>query len=246
LIDDWAVGPNGTHLHRLLTEPSTFVSPINAPVYGVSTSSAGFERVKLDATRRAGILTLGGFLGSTSHTSATSPVLRGKAILQRVLCRDVPPPPPDVPALPLPNRDTGGTTRARYELHLSDKSCSGCHALFDPMGFAFEAYDVLGAYRTEENGAAVDSSGALVEADGTLVPVSSAVELVHLLAESREVRACAARQIFRFTLGREEEQGDACLLQEVTRVLSDGSGALVDVVSALVASDRFVMRQVYP
>jgi hypothetical protein len=244
LIDDWATLPDGPRLGVLLTGASTFVNETNAPVYGITATGTPFRKTPLDGTQRAGILTLGGFLGSTSHAGETSPVMRGKVIMQRLLCRALPAPPPNIPPLPPPDRSAPTTTRARYEAHLANGACGQCHVLFDPMGNAFEAYDVVGAYRTQQNGFPVDSSGALVASDSTETPVASAVELVNLLARSPEVQACVARQVFRFTVGRAEVAYDGCAVAQAARVLGDGSGDLRDVVSSIVSSDAFVVRQV--
>lgn len=243
-IDDWATQADGARLDRLLTGTSTFVNEVNAPLYGLSAVGPAFQKTNLNPAERAGILTLGGFLGSTSHGSETSPVLRGLVILERLLCGELPPPPAMVP--PLPRRDASPptTTRARFETHLADPTCRGCHELIDPMGNAFEAYDVVGAHRTEENGFPVDSSGSLLSSDGSQTPVASAVELVNALAASPEVQACVARQLFRFTVGRDETAADACTLDDATHTLTAGSGTLADVVLAFVGSDAFVTRQV--
>jgi hypothetical protein len=112
------------------------------------------------------------------------------------------------------------------------------------MGNAFEAYDVLGAYRTEQNGFPIDGSGAFVTSDDHQTPVDSAVELVNRLAESSEVQACVARQLFRFTAGRDEVAYDGCALEDAARTLTAGSGSLRDVVLSIVGSDAFVTRQV--
>jgi hypothetical protein len=244
VIDDWATETGGARLDLLLTSPTSFVNELNAPLYGLTAAGPAFQKVNLDASRRAGILTLGGFLGSSSHSGETSPVLRGIVIMKRLLCGVPPPVPANVPPLPSPDASPPSTTRARFEAHLANPGCSGCHALFEPMGNAFEAYDVLGAYRTEQNGFPVDTSGALVALDGTVTPVASAVELANELAKSAEVRACVARQVFRFTTGRDEAASDACALEDATRTLTTGSGSLRDVVAAIVGSESFVTRQV--
>jgi hypothetical protein len=244
LLDDWATGTDGARLDTLLTGSSTFVNEINAPLYGLSALGPTFQKVSLDGTQRAGILTLGGFLGSTSHVGETSPVLRGIVIMKRLLCSEPEPPPADVPPLPPPAAAAPTTTRARYAAHAQNPTCRGCHELFDPMGNTFEAYDVLGAYRTEQNGFPVDSSGALVTADGQQWPVANAVELVNELAGRPEVRACVARQLFRFTTGRDAVAYDSCALDDATRTLTSGSGALRDVVLSIVGSEAFVTRTV--
>jgi hypothetical protein len=242
-LDDWANQPGGARLDTLLTGNGTFVNEQNAPIYGLSITGTAFQKVSLDATERAGILTLSGFLGSSSHVAETSPVVRGKLVLERLFCREPPAPPPNVPPLPPPSASAPTTTRARFQMHLADDACRGCHELFDPMGNAFEVYDVLGAYRSTQNGFPVDGSGALVAADGTETPVASAVELVTRLAEDPEVRACVARQVFRFTMGRRELDSDACALEAAARSAVE-SGDLRDVVSSLVSSEAFVTRTV--
>ncbi|HEY3494973.1 MAG TPA: DUF1588 domain-containing protein, partial [Polyangiaceae bacterium] len=244
LLDDWAAGADGARLDTLLTGGSTFVNEINAPLYGLSATGSTFQKANLDRTQRAGILTLGGFLGSTSHVGETSPVLRGIVIMKRLLCSEPEPPPADVPPLPAPDAAAPTTTRARYEAHAQNPTCKGCHGLFDPMGNTFEAYDVLGAYRTEQNGFPIDSSGALVTSDGRETPVASAVELVNELAGRPEVRDCVARQLFRFTTGRDAAAYDGCALEDATRTLTSGSGALRDVVLSIVGSEAFVTRTV--
>jgi hypothetical protein len=244
LLDEWATGTDGARLDTLLTGNSTFVNELNAPLYGLSAIGPTFQKANLDGTQRAGILTLGGFLGSTSHVGETSPVLRGIVIMKRLLCSEPEPPPPDVPPLPPPDAAAPTTTRARYEEHAKNPTCKGCHERFDPMGNTFEAYDVLGAYRTEQNGFPIDSSGALVTSDGQRIPVENAVELVNELAGRPEVRACVARQLFRFTTGRDAVAYDGCTLDDATRTLTAGSGALRDVVLSIVGSEAFVTRTV--
>jgi hypothetical protein len=197
----------------------------------------------LNPKQRAGILTFSGFLGSTSHVAETSPVMRGKVIMQKFFCKDPPAPPPNVPPLPPVSQGPATTTRARFDTHLADPACSGCHSLFQPMGDAFEEYDAIGAYRTMQNGFPVDSSGVLVGAPGGDQPVADAVALVNLLADSPQTYDCVTRQMFRFTVGRTEAPFDGCMLSEAAQSL--GSGAdLHQVIVAIVKSDSFIKRTV--
>jgi hypothetical protein len=240
-IDDWA---DGARLDALLTTPGTFVNAVNAPLYGVKASGSAFTRTSLDGSQRAGLLTLAGFLGSTSHAAESSPVLRGKAILEKFLCREPPPPPPVVPPLPPVDRSAPTTTRARFAAHLSSPACSGCHQVFEPMGDAFEEYDALGAYRTQQNGTPIDSSGALVGASGGDRPVADAVALAHLLAESPDTFDCLSRQVYRFTLGRLEGDYDRCTLAAASRAVGQAPHDVRALMAALVAADSFVVRTV--
>jgi hypothetical protein len=243
-LDDWATAPDGARLDTLLTTSSTFVNAVNAPVYGVQATGAGFAKVSLDGGQRAGLLTMAGFLGSTSHVAETSPVMRGKAILEKFLCREPPPPPPMVPPLPAVDRTAPTTTRARFAAHLVSPACSACHSVFEPMGDAFEAYDAVGAYRTQQNGTAIDSSGILVGVAGGDRPVADAVELAGLLARSPETFACLSRQAYRFTLGRAESDYDACTLAKASRALGQAPFDVRALVAALAGSDSFVVRTV--
>jgi hypothetical protein len=242
LIDDWATASDGALVSSLLTAPVGFVNQVNAPLYGVTASGMTFQKVSLDPGQRAGILTLGGFLGSTSHVGETSPVMRGKAILQNFLCQDPPPPPPVVPPLPPADKSAPTTTRARFAAHLADKACSGCHSFFEPMGDAFEEFDALGAYRTDQNGYPIDSTGALVGTSKGTQPVANAVELAQLLAQDPDALDCVTRQVFRFTMGRLEGDYDSCNVAQARQVLTGGTSDLRQVISSIVRSDSFVVR----
>jgi hypothetical protein len=241
-IDDWAGG--GARLDDLLTTPSTFVNAANAPVYGVKAVGASFAKVSLDGAERAGLLTMAGFLGSNSHVDESSPVLRGKAVLEKFLCRAPPPPPPMVPPLPPVDRAAPTTTRARFAAHLASPACSACHAVFEPMGDAFEAYDAIGAHRTQQNGSPVDSSGALVGASGGDRPVAGAVELARLLARTPDTFDCVTRQVYRFTLGRPESDYDRCTLARASAALGQAPFDVRALLAAIVGSDSFVVRTV--
>jgi hypothetical protein len=241
-IDDWAASREPL-FGRLLTARSTFVNEVNGPLYGVASSGSEFRKVSLDPSQRAGLLTLGGFLGSTSHVAETSPVIRGKVIMQKFLCRNPPPPPPKVPPLPPLDEEEPTTTRARFDKHLSDKACSGCHALFEPMGNAFESYDALGGFRRKQNGHPIDSSGALVGTSEGDQAVKNAVELVELLAESEDVAACITRQTFRFTMGRAEGDYDACTIARIAEK-PPGDLDVRELIISIVRSDSFVVRTV--
>jgi hypothetical protein len=243
-VDDWLMSPGGPHLDVLLTTPSTFVNQVNAPLYGVTASGASFQKVDLDPAQRGGILTMAGFLGSTSHVAETSPVIRGKVIMQKFLCRNPPPPPPVVPPLPPVDQAAPTTTRARFAAHLTNPACSDCHSTFQPMGDAFEEYDALGMFRSDQNGYPIDSSGALVGATGGDQPVANAVELAKLLAHSPDTVDCFARQAFRFTIGHLETDYDQCSVAQVKQTLSTTELDVRQMISSIVSSNSFVVRTV--
>jgi hypothetical protein len=196
----------------------------------------------LPADQRAGILTQAGFLGSTAHTDGSSPVLRGLAIMSRLLCNTAPPIPANVPPLPPADKSAATTTRMRFQQHTSAAACAACHKVFDPMGMALEGYDAIGQYRTQENGVPVDASGALVGAGGADVPVTGGVALAQALAASPAVHACFARQVFRYDLGRVDTPADACALADVTKTYKGKNLDLRELLVALAMSPAFATR----
>ena len=141
------------------------------------------RRVKLDDPARGGVLGHAGILTVTSFPHRTSPVLRGRWVLEELLGAEVPPPPPDVPVL---NERTEGrhrqlTLRQQLEKHRAKAECASCHARMDPLGFGLENFDPLGRWRTEQGGQPVDSSGVLPTGE----KFSGPAELKKLLLEKR-------------------------------------------------------------
>src|SRR5262249_1588473 len=127
---------------------------------GQSFQNKGFQRVNLANTERGGLLTQASFLTVTSNPTRTSPVKRGKWVLEQILGTPPPPPPAEVPNIDQ-NHELTGTFRQRMEQHRANPSCAGCHARMDGIGFAFENFDAIGAYRTKEGNANIDTSGTL-------------------------------------------------------------------------------------
>ncbi len=242
-VDDWIGG--GATLTKLLTTNEAFVSAATASIWGVTAPPAEPRKVALDPARRAGVLTHPGFLGTHAHAGESSPILRGVAILKSLLCITPPSLPAEVPPLPPVAKAETRTTRQRVAAHIEGggPACAGCHAIFNPLGYPFESYDAVGAFRTHENGAPIEASGALVGTAKDDRPVGGAVELVQALAGSADVHACVARQAFRYGFGREERgAGDACTALRAARAF-EGAGLDVRALFvALVTSDAFALR----
>lgn len=239
-LSDWIDG--GTSLTALLTSTTGFVSRDNAPLYGLTSTSPTPQKTTLPAAERAGILTQAGFLGTMAHTDASSPVVRGLAIMSRLLCNTPPPIPANVPPLPPVDTKAATTTRARFQQHTSAAACAACHKVFDPMGMALEGYDAIGQYRTQENGTPVDASGALVGAGASDGPVTGGVALAQALAASPTVHECFARQVFRYDVGRVETAADACALADVTKAYAGKNLDLRELLVALATSPAFATR----
>jgi len=197
-------------LGSLLGASFSMVNGPLATLYGAqSPGGQGLSRVELDPAQRAGLLTQGSFLALTGSPDGSNPIVRGKDVFLQVLCKELPPPPPEVPA-PKPASE-GVTTRQRFEEHGTNACATGCHQLFDIFGFAFEHYDGIGRYRTTDSGQPVDAGGT-VELDGQSHPFDGARELSELLAQSQDVQRCVSTQFLRFAFRRLETQADAASL----------------------------------
>ncbi|WP_437942473.1 DUF1592 domain-containing protein [Sorangium sp. So ce341] len=230
-------------LSSLLTLPVGFATEPVAELYGVSVppGTTTPQLVELPPEQRAGLLTQPAFLAVHAHPDQTSPVLRGKAIRQKFLCYDPPPPPDDVDLTP-PTGEEGATARERFQQHSSDESCAGCHQLMDPIGFAFENYDAVGAYRTEEGGQVIDSSGEIFRSTDVDGPFVGVRELAERLAGSDQVRECLATQWFRYAAGRFETDGDGCSLDQLRGGFHASEGDLVELIVATTQTEAFMYR----
>lgn len=239
LTSVYATG-DGT-LNSLLTAPYAYVNAALAPIYGVTATGAGFSKVQLDPTQRAGILTQTAFLSANADPSRDNPVRRGLAVYLNLLCGQVGQPPMNVPQLPPPTAAT--TTRQLFDAHAQSTCAQGCHNLFDPPGFAFENYDAIGGYRTTESGQMVDAAGSFTTPGGAKITFRNAVDLVTQLAQSDEAKWCVDRQWFRYMLGRPEtsaEQGSMALAYMTGRATTGYS--LRDMLFAMVTSKSFLYR----
>jgi len=201
-VDNVFFGQNPT-LETLFTSSTSFVDAGLAKIYGAKATGSGMQQVTLDPTQRAGLLTQGSFLAVKSDPDVTVPPRRGETVLHRALCIDLEIPPNIVvPAVKDPNPMQ--TTRQRFEEHSKDPCATACHSIIDPIGFAFEKYDAVGAYRTMENGQMVDSSSSVELPKSGKVTFKDAIELSQILAKAPETRDCAVRQWLRYSLGRRE------------------------------------------
>lgn len=167
-------------------------------------------------SHRGGILRQGAVLMTTSHPNRTSPVLRGKFILERLLCVHLLPPPDDVDALPenTMDPDTGEvlTLRERLEQHREDPDCAQCHDAMDPVGLALENFDATGAWRTEEFGEPIDPSGILPSGE----ELAGVDDLGAVLAADPDLAQCITQKLVTYGLGRAiDERADKCFLEDI-------------------------------
>lgn len=218
-----------------------------APVDSWIPGSEGFKAVSLDPARRAGVLTHPSVLSvnSVGPSAAKTLIRRGVFVLDRILCSPLPPPPDDIPQLPLDD-DTELSPPDLLAQHTSDPACAGCHGVIDPVGQAFEHYSAVGAWRdVYHDGTAVDAQTALV---GTPVdgPYSDAVDLAHALAHSEVAERCYTRHWYRFAHGRAVEEDDAASFDAALEAFLASGGDVRTLVEALVMTDAFLYRPLTP
>jgi hypothetical protein len=223
----------------LLGAPFSFVNQALGAIYGTTqVKGSALVRQDLDPGQRRGFLTHAAFLANTGAADGSHPVRRGVAIYERLLCRHLPPPPPDVP--PARSQGPGTTTRERFAEHGKDECGRACHSLIDPLGFAFETYDGIGKHRTMENGKRVDASGATT-LDDQMRTFDDAIGLIGHLAKSAEVASCFSGEWMRFALSRPETQQDEGSFKAVATAFAR-EGNLRDLLVAVTTSRSFRYR----
>ena len=227
------IGANYTYLNQPL-----------ARLYGIpGVEGPGFRRVALDAqSERGGLLSQGSVLLLTSHTTRTSPILRGKWILDNLLNSPPPPPPPGVP--PLDATAANGkklTTREQIELHRGNPVCASCHVRMDPFGFALESFDVIGRSRTNDEGGKIDPSARLPNGDSFSGP--QGLKQYLLAHPDRFVNSVTSR-LLTYALGRELDSRDLPAVREIMREAQAGGYRMQDLIVAIVNSAPFRMRQI--
>jgi mono/diheme cytochrome c family protein len=224
----------------LLTADYTFVNERLAKHYGVPyVYGSQFRRVTLTDDARRGLLGKGALLMVTSRADRTSPVLRGKWILENVMGTPPPPPLPNVGPLPSSSEAAPKTLRARMEAHRSSTTCAGCHKLMDPLGFALENFDAIGTWRTRESGVPLDASGVL--ADGT--PVNGVVALRSALVSRPEVFVrTLTEKLMIYGLGRGLQHYDMPVAREIVRKAERQNHRFSALIMGIVTSTPFQMR----
>ena len=227
---------------ELIDADYTFMNERLARFYDIDGVTGGyFRRVSLAGTQRGGIVTHGSVLMVTSYPTRTSPVLRGKWVLENLLGAPPPPPPADVPALADGAETSASSLREALERHRANPACAVCHARLDPLGFALENFDAVGMYRTEDDGVPVEASGALP--DGTLVEGPLGLQTV-LLARRDEFVETLADKLLTYALGRGLESYDRPAVREIRRRVESQEYRFSALVEAIVDSVPFGLRRI--
>ena len=226
---------------ELIDADYTFLNERLAEFYGVEGVEGGyFRRVSTEGTERGGILTQGSILMVTSYPTRTSPVLRGKWVLENLLGAPPPPPPPDVPELPERAGASPGSLREALEQHRANPACAVCHARLDPLGFSLESFDAVGAYRLEEQGRPIEASGALP--DGTVVDGPRGLRAV-LQARRVEFVETVAEKLLTYALGRGLTSSDRPAVRQIRRQVAAQDYRFSAMVAAIVESVPFRFRR---
>lgn len=227
----------------LLTAKYTFVNDRLARHYGIpGVYGSHFRRVTV-GDERAGILGHGSVLTTTSYPTRTSPVLRGRWLLDTMLGTPPPPPPPNIPVLPAGDEQGRPLSmRQRTERHRANPVCAGCHARMDPLGFALENFDAIGRWRTiGETGAPIDASGAF--ADGSTFTGVSGVRSLIASRPEDFVRTLTSK-LLTYALGRAVESYDMPAVRAIVRDAAPGNYRWSSLILGIVRSVPFQMRRV--
>jgi hypothetical protein len=226
----------------LLNANYTFVNERLARHYHIPNVYGNqFRRVTFTNDERGGLLGQGSILMVTSYPNRTSPVLRGKWLLENFLGTPPPPPPEGVPPL----KENSGTrqltsVRERLEEHRKDPACASCHARMDPLGFALENYDAVGAWRTvDESGTRVDASASLP--DGTRFEGPAGLRKL-LLANREQFVTTVVEKLLTYALGRELAYYDSPAVRQVVRAAAKENFRWSSIILNIVKSTPFQMR----
>jgi hypothetical protein len=222
----------------ILDADFTFVNEALARHYGIAGVKGNeWRRVSLKGTPRGGVMTQGSILAVTSNPTRTSPVKRGKFILENLLGTPPPPPPPNVPLLDDKGRKLTGTLRQQMEQHRTNPSCASCHKLMDPLGFALENFDAVGRYRQQDEGGEIDPSGELPSGE----TFSGYDELRELLLKSKREQflKCMSEKMLIYAVGRGLEYYDQCAVNKIMNALEEDDYRFSRLVLEVVKSDPF-------
>ncbi len=228
---------NELDLRELYTTRRTFLTPSLGSVYAVPFGGGAWGPYEFaEDGPRAGLLSHVSLMSITAHPGRSSATLRGKFVREVLLCQDIPDPPANVDFSIVEN--TSGelrTARERLGEHVTNDACAGCHTLMDPIGLAFENFDAIGAYRTQENGANIDASGNL---DGQRY--DDAIGMGQALRDHESLGPCMTRNLYRYAVGRNPVPGEQVLLTFLDERFADSGYRWGSLIDALVLNDGFL------
>jgi len=225
---------------ELLTADYTFANEDLARHYGIpGVSGSSFQRVNLPDPARRGLLGHGSILTLTSHADRTSPVLRGKWVMEVLLGSPPPPPPPDVPDIEATSDVADGrtlTVRERMEAHRASPACTSCHLMMDPIGLALENFDVTGRLRIKDAGLPVNPVGELY--DGQVMEGASDLRSA-LLSHEEAILRSFTENLMAYALGRRVEYYDMPAVRRIVREAGAEDGRMSAFILGVIRSDAF-------
>ncbi|MFM7322943.1 MAG: DUF1588 domain-containing protein, partial [Armatimonadota bacterium] len=222
----------------------TFANARLAGLYGIpGVEGDALRRVTLPDGHRGGLIGHASILTLTSNPGRTSPVKRGKWVLENLLGTPPPPPPPNVPELPEDKKEgaaTPTTVRQRLEIHRRNPACNACHQRLDGIGFAMEQYDAIGRWRDRDGDQAIDASGDLP--DGARFSGPDGLRALLMARKGKFTRALVER-LLTYGIGRGLEPYDQCNLDAMARRVSERGYRFSEVVMSVVESKPFRLRR---
>jgi hypothetical protein len=233
LVDDVVFDDPGSVL-RLFDADYTFVDERLAALYGMPAVAPGQWLRRSLPPERAGVLSLSGWLTMSSHNTVNSPTRRGLFVMEQLLCREIPLPPPRVNPEPIVPVE-GQTLRESLQQHIEDPACNGCHVVMDPVGFGFEHFDPVGAFQALDNGKPIDATGTLPGAGS----FDGAAELAHLVAADPRLPRCLVDKTYAQSLGFVPEHAMAPALDAVGHAFTAGDHDMKLLLVELTASPVF-------
>ena len=239
-------GQNGTYDDLFLSNQS-FLNGTSAQIYEIEgIYGPSIQETPLPSLRSAGILSFGSFLSTHAHSDQSSPIKRGVAIRERVLCQELGEPPPN--AGMAPEVDFNSSTQERFAQHTSDSACASCHQYIDPIGLAMERFDGIGQYREEENGTSINPTGDLADVEGLGTGTSSSFvtlpQLSTIIVESDQGAKCFVHQMYRFAFGGLETDEEESNIEALATQFESNSRNIQSLMVDIVASDTFIKREI--
>jgi len=230
-------------IEELLSADFTFVNKRLAEHYGIKgVDSDKFERVSLKGTNRSGVLTHASILTLTSNPGRTSPVKRGKWIMENIFGEGPPPPPPGVPELEETAKVSPDLTlREQLAKHREDPGCAACHKVMDPLGLGLENFDAVGAWRTEDGKQKIDASGSLPSGETFKGPL----ELIQIVRKRKEkFFTTMSEKMLTYAIGRGTQYYDKCTVDECVAQLGQHGNRFSVLIETIVLSDPFLKRSI--
>jgi hypothetical protein len=235
----------GRSLSEFFSADVNFVDDSLADLYGMNGGPYDPKKPTIvTSDARRGFLGLASFLTFTSFAYRTAPTLRGKWVLENLLCQEIPPPPPNVPQLvKMDEVDQSLNVRERLAEHRANPTCASCHATLDPIGLGLESFDAIGRYRERyAEGDLIDASGVLPSGE----TFDGLLELSSLLAKDDRLADCASEKLLTYALSRKLEDGDQPFLAEIRERFTRDGGSVRALLEQIVLSEPFRSRRGEP